>query len=107
MDRVGENIDHEIGVDNGGERREVAVSQFAKLKKHIHFLKIEFPSVRSGVPNLGDRPPEGTREVPTQWTLGYICISGETQLVLGGLKSKKVGNPCVRSIIIYLNLKTL
>ena len=32
VDRVGENIDHEIGVDNGGERREVAVSQFAKLK---------------------------------------------------------------------------
>jgi hypothetical protein len=36
VDRVGENIDHEIGVDNGGERREVAVSQFAKLKKKPH-----------------------------------------------------------------------
>jgi len=32
VDRVGENVDHEIGVDDGGKRREVAVSQFAKLK---------------------------------------------------------------------------
>jgi hypothetical protein len=37
VDRVGENIDHEIGVDDGGERREVAVSQFAKLKIKTSF----------------------------------------------------------------------
>jgi hypothetical protein len=46
-----------------------------------------------GFPTWGMHPPGGTQEVSIQLYLGYICISGGTQLMLGGTQTQKGWEP--------------
>ncbi len=48
-----------------------------------------------GFPTWGTRPPGGTWEVSNQWSFGYFCTSGGTQLVLGGTQKQKGWEPLI------------
>ncbi len=68
------------------------------------FLYLLFLCLLQGFPTWGTCPPGGTQEVSKQCSLGYICTSGGTQLMLRGTQIQKGWEPLVYCILIIFVL---
>jgi hypothetical protein len=82
--------------------REFHPSVMQDCKKWIKmiFFPLFTYNIEQGFPAWGTRLSGGTWEVFNQWYFGYFCIIVGSQLVLGGTKNQKVGNPWYRVYII-------